>query len=304
MKKYFIIVGFILINLFFLVISFSIYWLITERLIRQTRLNSEVELLFILPISFVGLCIFIIKKNFRKIGVGITGLFISIFMLAFFHFNEQFSNSGAYKSFKMRNLNINKNGLFLNIDFNHWYNATKVTPEKFINVDSVKVMVKPGLFGIETMTDEVIIEESTNCEIDSIEQYSGWEGHLEIGLKLKMQRCFSGAIHHFKTCIRVDSTIYTPYYYLGTIYMTQKRYDKALYYLTKAASVQFYYLSKPNLELLLTSETSVLNDSILKSIETKNFDKLGNYSNTVEVIDELKDYQNRVQFCLEQLKNQ
>jgi len=198
MKKYLVVAGIILVNLLLIFLALKLHFGYTEKIIRTTDTpNGLVSNLFI-PLLLIGLLLSYFYKRIRRFGIGGILLSISCILFSVFYLNRSLATEGEYETYKLSQAIWSDRGFFLNISFNMWYNFTEVTQEKCLNVDSVQVRVDKGLFGMRTMTNNVRIVESSNCDHEDLDTNDLTQSHLDVGHELAQKRCFSAAIDRLR----------------------------------------------------------------------------------------------------------
>jgi len=258
--------------------------------------------MFFIPILLVGFVLFSINKKFRRFGIGLTALSISIIIFLVFHLNKSLATEGDYESFKLREANWTDNGFYLNIAYNNWYNSTEVTQEKCLNVDSVQVRIDKGLFGMRTMSNNVRIVEGLNCDHDDLDTADLKKSHLAIGHDLAQKRCFSAAIHHYSNCIELDSLGSDCYYNRGLMYMAIEEYNNALVDFLTSAAIKYNQLDNKTIEFIDNAEIVSYTKELLDKLDNKNYDDIGKYIHNFSTINDFDTYQTRITFCIEKLK--
>lgn len=273
----------------------------TEKVIKITDAPNGIGAMFFLPIMLLGLIIFIKKRKFRSVGIGLTALCISVMISLFFYLNKKLAKKGEYETFKLRTANWTDNGFFLNIDYNMWYNSTEVTQEKCLEVDSVRVRIDNGFFGIETMTNDVQIVESSNCEDNILDTTNLKQSHLDIGHTLAQKRCFSEAIHHYSCCIALDSIDSDCYYHRGLMFMAIGKYDKALVDFLTSANFKYKYVDNKTIKQADNAELISSTKKLLSKLDQKDYDGIGEFIQDINTINDFDTYQKRIAFCIEKL---
>lgn len=300
MKKILTIIGLVLFNSVLIFIALLLYEQ-TEKVIKITDAPNGIGAMFFLPIMLLGLIIFIKKRKFRSVGIGLTALCISVMISLFFYLNKKLAKKGEYETFKLRTANWTDNGFFLNIDYNMWYNSTEVTQEKCLEVDSVRVRIDNGFFGIETMTNDVQIVESSNCEDNILDTTNLKQSHLDIGHTLAQKRCFSEAIHHYSCCIALDSIDSDCYYHRGLMFMAIGKYDKALVDFLTSANFKYKYVDNKTIKQADNAELISSTKKLLSKLDQKDYDGIGEFIQDINTINDFDTYQKRIAFCIEKL---
>lgn len=302
MKKILTIIGVVLLNLGLIFIALQIHYGQTERIIRTTNASNGIETIFFIPILLIGLVLFSINKKFRRFGIGFTALCISSIIFLVFNLNKSLATKGDYESFKLRDANWTDNGFYLNIAFNMWYNSTEVTQEKCLKVDSVQVRIDKGLFGMQTMSNNVRIVESSNCDHDELDTADLKKSHLRIGHDLAQKRCFPAAIYHYSNCIELDSLGSDCYYNRGLMYMVIEEYDNALVDFLTSAALKYNQIDKKTIEFIDNTEIVSYTKELLDKLDNKDFDDIGEYVHNISTINDFDTYLKRIDFCMKKLK--
>ena len=304
MKKALILISIILGNLILIFIALLIQYRFSEKIIRTTYAPREIETFVFILITLIGLVLFFLSKKFRPIGIGATALTISSIIFLIFYLNKSLASKGEYESFKLRSANWTDKGFFLNIDFNMWYNSTKVTQEKCLTVDSVQVRVDNGLFGFQTMTDDIRIVESSNCDHTDLDTINLAKSHLTIGHNLAKKRCFTAAIYHYSTSISIDSLNPDIYYHRGIMYVAKEEYEKALFDFYYAAQIKYNSLDSEKIETIDKIELLSYTNELLKKIKTKDFKDISDFVENINTINDFDTYQKYIIFCLEKINEE
>ena len=303
MKKILNVIGLVLLNLGLIYLALRIHYGKTQPIIRTTDAPIGIETMFFIPILLVALVLFSINKKFRRFGIGLTAFCISIIIFLIFYLNKSFATEGDYESFKLREANWIDNEYYLNIEYNKWYNSTEVTQEKCLKVDSVQVRIDKGLFGMQTMSNNVRIVESSNCEHDNLDTADLKKSNLTIGHDLAQKRCFSAAIHHYSNCIKLNSLEPDCYYHRGLMYMVIEEYNNALVDFLTSASLKYNELDNKTIEFIDNAEIVSYTNELLDKLYNKINDDLGEYIHNISTINDFETYQKRIEFCIEKLKN-
>lgn len=302
MKKILTITGLILLNLGLIYLALRLHYGETEQIIRTTDAPNGIETMFFIPILLIGLVLFFMNKKFRRFGIGLTAFSISSIIFLVFYLNKSLATEGNYESFKLREANWTDNGFYLNIEYNMWYNSTEVTQEKCLKVDSVQVRIDKGLFGMQTMTSNVRIVESSNCDHNDLDTADLEKSHLTIGHDLAQKRCFSAAIHHYSNCIELDSLGTDCYYHRGLMYMAIEVYDKALIDFLTSAALKYNQLDNKTIEFIDNAEIVSYTKELLDKLDKKDYDDIGEYVHNISTINDFDTYQKRIEFCMKKLK--
>lgn len=302
MKKILTITGLVFLNLGLIYLALRLHYGETEQIIRTTDAPGGIETMFFIPIMLVGLVLFYTNEKFRRFGIGLTALTISSIIFLVFFLNKSLATEGDYESFKLREANWTDNGFYLNIAYNMWYNSTEVTQEKCLKVDSVQVRIDKGLFGMQTMSNNVRIVESSNCDHDDLDTADLKKSHLTIAHDLAQKRCFPAAIHHYSNCIESDSLEPDCYYYRGLMYMAIEEYDNALVDFLTSAALKYNQLDNKTIEFIDNAEIVSYTKELLDKLDNKDYDDIGEYVNNISTINDFDTYQKRIEFCMKKLK--
>lgn len=282
-------------------LALLIHFRFSEEIIRKTYAYNEVIAFVFILISMVGIIIFFLSKKFRIIGIGAIFLSVSCVTFFVFYLNSSFASKGEYESFKLRSANWTDNGFFLNIEVNERDNFTKVTQEKCLKIDSVKVRIDEGLFGMKTITDDVIIEENLNCEHQDLDSTNLSKSHLKIGDDLATRRCFTSAIYHYSFCIELDSLNLDIYYKRGLMYMAKKNYELALIDFLNAAMIKYNSLNINTIDSLNQIDLSSYTKRIFNKFKNNEFDEAVSFIETTNTIESFDTYQKQIIFCMEKI---
>lgn len=304
MKKALIIIAIILGNLVLIFIALLIQYRFSEKIIRTTYAPREIETFVFILITLAGLIFFFLSKKFRPIGIGATALTISGLIFLIFYLNKSLATKGEYEDFKLRSANWTDKGFFLNIAFNNWYNSTKVTQEKCLTVDSVQVRIDDGLFGFQTMTNDIRIVESSNCDHIDLDSTNLTQSHLAIGHNLAKKRCFTAAIYHYSTYISIDSLNPDVYYQRGLMYVAKEEYEKALFDFYYAAQIKYNTLDSKKIETIDKIELLSYTNELLDKIKAKDFEGISDFAENINTINDFDTYQKYIVFCIEKINEE
>lgn len=296
--------GIVLLNIALIFLSLKLYYGYTDKIIKITYTPYGLEGMITIPLAFIGLMLIISNKKFRSLGIGASALFISATIFLVFYFNKNLSPKGEYEMLMVRKATWTDEGFFLNIDFNRWYNATPVTQDKCLKIDSVQVRIDPGLFGMGTMTNDIKIPLGINCEHINIDSSNQKISHLEIAHELAGKRCFNGAIFHYTRCIALDSLDNIPFYHRGLMYMVLNEYNKALIDFSTAAILKYGNLSDSEIKALDNQERTGPAIELMEKIKNHQLDNISELVNNIFNINDFDTYQQRIKFCVEQIENE
>ena len=301
MKKILTITGIVLLNLGLIYLALILYSRHTQHIMRTTDVPNGIESMIFIPILLVGLAIFFMNQKFRRFGIGLTALCIAGTLFLVFYLNRSLATEGDYETFKLSGATWTDNGFFLDIDFNMWYNSTEVTPEKCLTVDSVQVRIDNGLFGMRTMTNDVRIVESSNCNHDDLDMTNSPKSQLTIGHDMAQKRCFPAAIHHYSNCIELDSLSSDCHYHRGLMFMAIEEYDKALLDFSTSAAIKYLQLDDKKIEMIDNIELMSYTKELLGKIENKDFNNIEEYFDNISTINDFDTYQKRIKFCIKKM---
>ncbi|MFL5765423.1 MAG: hypothetical protein ACJ77K_15870 [Bacteroidia bacterium] len=294
----------VFLNIALVLSAFYVYEAYTLKIIHVTEISSDNIATIVYPLIFgLGVFAFFRVKWIRPYLIGLIAVCISGIIFSFFYANKKFANPGKHKLAKLRNLERVKGGLSLNVDFTMWANQTKVTPDKFVGVDSVEIRVDRGFFGVAVMSDEIDIPECGSCNYNLSDSVQSVERCLYIGDSLFEKRCFHLAIEQFTKCLLLDSTNTDAYYDRGVAYMLLKKYDRAYDDLVRSAIINYRqcdkegYLSVED-PRLTTSFQEVMND-----VKNKKEPRVEPLLKAIDDVYAEYMYQEKIEFCKEQMSN-
>lgn len=295
------IIGLLLINAGLIAFSIWLYYWPTKGILAYTESLNEIEYWTLLPFLLGVIFFFAAYKRFRYFGIGITSLCYSLTLFLFFFTNKQFASEGVYKTVKHAHSIEKRDGYYLCLVIYGWNCVVEVSPENYQSVDSVKVRIDNGLFGMRTIKQDVIIEESNNCEHAPLDSTHILRSHSYAGAELAQKRCFSGAIFHYSHCIQLDSI--NPYFYSqrGLIYLAIKDYSNAL--------IDFYISNSIELNSRNIGEISKPNNINMQSItydlksklEKKEYNDIGKNLDILNTIMNMNTNSKLIRVCIEKM---
>ena len=303
MKKQIKIVGIVLLNLLLVCFAYTIHYSRTEEIIRTTEGSDLVTFLVFAMFLILGLIVFVKSEKFRPVAIGLTSICISLTLTLLFLINRNCSQIIEYRTYYLRNLESSESGYYMNIGYNMWFNSTKITPDKFVKVDSVDVGITNGFFGMEALTSDIQILESSNCDYSQQHSKSEQQNHFETAQLLTYQRCFSAAIYHYSECIKLANIRYDCYYERGVLFMLQKDYELALNDFLKAFTLRYQNLDKKSIEKIDNFKLLERGNELLRDIENENGSGIIEYLNDINSINNFDDYERRILYCVQKIKN-
>jgi hypothetical protein len=308
-KKILIITLVVILNLILILLALIIYNWFTVPIMRTTGSLRVVDAIIgcgIIIMVIVSFVTFLMSRRFRWFGIGGTAMTIAGIIFLVYYLNRSLATKGDYEDFELREATVEGSCFLLNIGFNDWYNSTQVTADKCVKVDSVKVRVDHGLFGMPTMSDDVRIVETENCNLTNQENAILTNDHLSMGKNLVYHRCFEKAIEHFSDFIALDSLNYDGYYERGLVFMVMEKYDKALADLLTAASLKTKKFNPQKVEPDHEAKQAVHIEELLGKIERndtagiKKFledNSFGSDWENMNVGRDLEECNRRIEFC-------
>jgi hypothetical protein len=174
-----------------------------------------------------------------------------------------------------------------------------VDQDQFYEFDSVD---------LKTVGDQYVVRvrENHNCKpLKNVAEYQP-SSYLNEGVKLTKKRCFSDAIVHYSIGLKTDSLNDNLYYFRGLNYMFRKNYKAAIVdFLHGYSLLHPEHFDKATIDPLLDSKHSnskqliaELEQVFSSSDELK---KLTHVEKAME-LEYLNDYQRRITFCFDKLK--
>jgi tetratricopeptide (TPR) repeat protein len=266
-----------------------------------TETPNAIESIFIVPILMVGVVTFSMSRTFRRFGIGLTAMCIACAFFLVFYLNKNLATEGNYENFKLKDAMWIDNGFFLKINFNMWYNLIEVTQEKCLIVDSIQIRIDKGFFGMRTITNDVRIVESSNCDYEDVDTTDLTKSHFSIGHYLAQKRCFSEAIHHYSNCIELDSLCTDCRYHRGLIFMAKEEYDKALLDFLTSATIKYLQLDEKKVETITNINLLSYTKELFSKIENKDYEYIEEYADNISTINDFDKYFKRIEFCLKKL---
>jgi tetratricopeptide (TPR) repeat protein len=303
MKQVLKIGGLVLLNLILVFLAVLLYYRISNHIITTTFSPSGIEVFVAAPIISIGLLMFFFNKKFKQYGIGVTALFISCIVFSVFFLNKRLASEGKYKSYKLRNDNRwTDKGFFLNIEFNMWYNSTEVSIEKWLQVDSVHVRSDNGFFGWRVMNNEVRIVESSNCGHSNPNFTNLMDKYFAIANELRRKRCFSEAIDYYTMCIKLDSLSSDYFYERGLVFMVTEDYKNALNDFLTSVVLKNNELRSETVMFSDTVEIGLYIKRNIDKVKRQGYIDMGDYTENFGKTIGFANYQMRINFCLENLK--
>ncbi len=295
-KKIFFALIIILINFLLCFLGFYFSYRYLDPLINNT--HSPEPLIEVIAVVFFAIAGFILaynSKKFRLIAIGVTTLTTVSVIFLFFSINKSLATKGEYESRKaMIKSSWSNDGFFLNIKCSNHSSLVEVSQEKWIDVDSVLVRIDQGFFGFRTITDDLTIIESSNCQTIEIDTTTLSNGHFNLGNDFAKRRCFTSAIQEYTVCLGTDSLNPTFYTHRATVYLAKKDYNSALIDFCAAAQIR-HRITNPSDALTYATEMKrIIKHNDLSHI-TKAFSEAGNI---YYLVDDLT----HILFCLEKIQ--
>ncbi len=306
MKKIFRIIlrilGLLLINAGLIAFSIWLYYWPTKGILAYTESLNEVEFWTFLPFLLGFIFFFTVYKRFRYFGIGITAFCYSLTLFLFFFTNKQFAGEGTYKIVKHDHSIEKRDGYYLSLEIYGWNCLVEVSPENCIGVDSVKVRIDKGLFGMRTITQDVIIEESNNCDHVPLDSTHILRSHSLAGGELAEKRCFSGAIIHYSQCIQIDSI--NPYFYSqrGLMFLAIKDYENALIDFLISTSLEFNSRNTKEISKLNDIELLSITNDLKSKLERKDYKNIAKNIDNLNTIMNIKTNSVLIKVCADKLK--
>ena len=280
-------------------LAFNLHFNYTKELMHFADVSHGIELIFLIPILLTGWILFVRNKNFRLIGIGLTGLFFSFFIFFFFFLNEHFKTEGEFKSFKLSHANWTDSGFLLKVTFNGSNHSIKVSQEKCLNVDSVQIRIAKGFWGIGILTSDVRIKEKFNCYSSSIQMD---KDHFTLGHQFAESRCSTAAIAEYTKCIIQDSTNPDPYYHRGLMFMIRNNYESALVDFVGAAYRRYQQLDNESVKFSNKQDMTSFMNKLINQLDHHEYKALEKNILKFKAYDDFDTYKTYIDYCLEKLK--
>ncbi|OYU94426.1 MAG: hypothetical protein CFE21_15565 [Bacteroidetes bacterium B1(2017)] len=296
------IIGLVLLNALLIAFSFWLYYGPTKEILWYTESLNDVEYWMILPFLLGLIFCFTVYKKFRYVGIGLTALCYSLSLFLLFFTNKQFASEGNYKTVSLYSARETKDAYFLHVSIYGWSCRVKVSPENCFLADSVKVRIDKGLFGMRNITQDVIIEETNNCEHAAIDSTHVLRSHSLAGGELAEKRCFSGAIFHYTQCIQLDSITSDFYLHRGLIYLVQKDYKNALIDILQAASLEYSSIKGKGISRFDGQDLAAIASDLKGMLERKEYAAIGENMDNLGALINLKSNIKLIKLCAEKLK--
>ncbi|MFT5725201.1 MAG: tetratricopeptide (TPR) repeat protein [Bacteroidia bacterium] len=302
MKEVLIFFGKVIVNVILIFAAQLFHYNASDPILRITGDLHEPYALFFVPVLLFGLFISFKNKKIRPFGIGLTWLYMTCIIFLFLYINKSWASQGEYETFKLRQAEITENHCSLNIAFSQMYNSTEVSQDKCFDVDSVQVRKDNGFFGMKTMSDEVRIVESHNCETDIMDVTDTKERLLQVGDELFFKRCFSAAINHHSNVIDLHPNYGDCFYSRGEVFMATENYHKALNDYVRSAMLTYDELNELSIESIDKVKIGSYWEELLAKIVNNDYTDLAESVNKINEINGFDIHLARIKFCSEKVK--
>ena len=174
-----------------------------------------------------------------------------------------------------------------------------VDQDQFYEFDSVDLRTVDGQYVVR-------VKENRNCTpLKNVVEYKP-SSYINEGVKLTKKRCFSAAIAHYSKGIKIDSLNNELYYFRGLNYMFRKNYKAAIIDFLHSYSLLYpEHFDKATVDQLLDSNHSNSKQLIAELEQafssSDDLKKLTHVEKAME-LDDMDDYQRRIAFCFDKLK--
>ena len=247
--------------------------------------------------------LFIAKKGFRILSIGLSSILIYGMIYLHFYTNQKFASVGSYETFKLKSIHLIDNKHILNIDCSRYGSSTEVTVEKFLKVDSVQLRIDNGLMGMKIISNDVRIEENKKCIVEESTLNENLSEIINKANELQYSRCFNDAINQYSRLIKYDSDNFKYYYERALIYMIKGQYEIALKDLINSFAIKYKLNEGIKIETVESQDKMKPTKKLIESFNNNEFkdDDLIEYIGTLNNMVDYDSYKTRILHCLKEL---